>query len=71
MSQTAPDGIYVYQTFGSVTHPARMKSGRLYGLGGLAGETAYFEASITGLTKAEAQTICAALRALYGQEATP
>jgi hypothetical protein len=35
MSEKAPEGIYVYQPYGSVSHPGRAKRGRLWGLGGL------------------------------------
>ena len=56
MSQQEPTGPYVYQPYGSVTHPDRAKTGRLYGVGGVD-----YAATISGLTKDEAQRVVAAL----------
>jgi hypothetical protein len=56
MSEHQPDGLYVYQPFGSVSHPDRAKSGRLFGVGGLP-----YEAKCQGLTRQEAEAIVAAL----------
>lgn len=61
MSEHAPKGYYVYQPFGSVSHPDRAKSGRLYGVGGLP-----FEARCDGLTREEAEAIVEVLTRLRG-----
>lgn len=57
MSQQEPDGPYVYQPFGSVTHKEHEKAGRLWGVGGV-----HLLTGIKGLTKGEAQAIVTALR---------
>jgi hypothetical protein len=56
MMDKAPEGLYVYQPFGPVSHPDRDKTGRLYGVGGL-----HVQARIDGLTKDEAERIVKAL----------
>ncbi len=47
-----PDGPYVYQPYGSVSHPKHNELGRLWGVAGI---SLYTE--IKGLTKEEAKTI--------------
>lgn len=59
MSDQVPIGLYVYQPFGTVTHPNRAKSGRLFGVGGLP-----HEARCEGLTRQEAEAIVRALSAV-------
>lgn len=56
MSEQAPDGPYIYQPFGSVSHPEHNKAGRLWAIGGL-----HHLATVKGLTKEEAQRVLAAL----------
>jgi hypothetical protein len=56
MSETAPKGIYVYQPYGSATHPDRARTGRLFGLGGLP-----FDVECKGLTREEADAFAEAL----------
>ena len=62
MSQQEPDGPYVYQPLGSVSHPAHDRAGRLWGVGGVSLLT-----TISGLTRAEAHAVVEALRALGGR----
>ena len=50
--RTAPSKPYVYQPFGSVSHPEHKSAGRLWGVGGLGELT-----EIKGLTKEEAAAI--------------
>jgi hypothetical protein len=59
MTETAPDGPYIYQPFGPVSHPEREQSGRFFGIGAVD-----LTATITGLTKREADCILSALRGL-------
>ena len=59
MSYHEPDGPYVYQPYGSVTHPER--GDRLFGVGGVAPGT-----EIKGLAKSEAEAIVAALNGAGG-----
>lgn len=54
MSEQEPDGPYVYQPYGTVTHPEMGE--RLWGVGGVSLDTA-----IKGLTKPEARAVCDAL----------
>ena len=42
MSEKEPTGPYVYQPYGSVTHPERAKNGRLFGVGGVGFDTMGF-----------------------------
>lgn len=57
MSETAPEGPYVYQPFGMQDGADRWKRGRIYGVGGVS-----FYAEIKGLTKAEAESIVRTLK---------
>ena len=57
MSETEPTGPYIYQPYGSVSHPDHQKAGRLWGIGGLP-----WMAEIKGLTKDEAARVLAALK---------
>lgn len=59
MTPREPVGPYVFQPFGSLTHPEHETIGRLWGVGGVSLFT-----TITGLTKAEADAIVAALQSL-------
>lgn len=56
MSETAPDGPYIYQPYG-MQHPAHWEAGRIYAIGGLD-----WLATVQGLTKDEARKILAALK---------
>ena len=56
MSEQDVKGPYVYQPFGWASHPERMGTGRLFGVAGL-----HHQATITGLTKEEAQRVLAVL----------
>ncbi len=51
-----PDGPYIYQPFGSVTHPEHNAAGRLWAIAGL-----HRLATVQGLTKQEAARVLAAL----------
>jgi len=62
MSEHAPQGYYVYQPFGSVSHPDRAKTGRLFGVGGLP-----FETRCDGFTREEAIVVAEALNAQLSQ----
>lgn len=55
---------YVYQPFGSVSHPTREAAGRLWGVG-LPYRIDMGMTTITGLTRAEAKAVCDALVELY------
>jgi hypothetical protein len=57
MTDRAPEGPYIYQPFGSFTHPKHNEAGRLWAIGGL-----HHLATVSGLTKEEAQRVLAALR---------
>lgn len=57
MSDREPTGPYIYQPFGSVSHPAHNEAGRLWAIGGL-----HHLVRIEGLTKSEAVQVLAALR---------
>lgn len=57
MSDREPTEPYVYQPFGSVSHPVYNAAGRLWGIGGLP-----HLVRIEGLTKDEAARILAALK---------
>lgn len=59
MSAVEPDKPYVYQPYGSVSHPDRDEIGRLWGVGGV---SLYTE--IKGLTKNEAKAVRDALISL-------
>lgn len=61
--ETEPNEPYVYQPYGTVTHPEAAESGRLWGVG-LGGSPAGFLAQIKGLTKEEAAAVCRALKDL-------
>lgn len=68
MSSGEPTAPYVYQKYGSVTaEPARVAAGRLWAVG-----TPYAThaglTTITGLTKEEAERVCAALGVVSAQE---
>ncbi len=52
MSEREPNGPYIYQPFGPVSHPDRKATGRFYGVGGVS-----MQATIQGLTKREAERI--------------
>lgn len=56
MSEYEPKEPYVYQPFGSVTHPHYAEVKRLWGVGGVSPLT-----DITGLTQKEANCIVEAL----------
>jgi len=56
MSEKGPKGPYVYQPFGTLTHPSHNKVGRLYGVGGV-----HVLTRIEGLTKDEAEAVVEAL----------
>jgi hypothetical protein len=68
MSQQEPTGPYVYQPFGSVTHPKHAACGRLWGVAGVDLPNCGMFARIDGLTKPEAEAVCAALKALATKE---
>jgi hypothetical protein len=57
MSQSEPNGIYVYQPFGIQDGKERWSLGLIYGVGGLPNLT-----RIEGLTKDGAERVAAALR---------
>jgi len=59
MSSQEPTKPYVYQPFGSATHPVHNREGRLWGVGGVSGLT-----TISGLTKVEAIEIATAIQLL-------
>jgi hypothetical protein len=59
MSEQSPKGPYVYQPFGSISHPNHAAADRLWGVGGVSLFT-----TIEGLTKDEATAI---VRALQGE----
>jgi hypothetical protein len=63
MSQTAPNGPYIYQPFGMQHGKDRWLAGRIYGIGGLGPMV-----MISGLTKSEAEAV---LRALTPADAPP
>lgn len=68
MSSDEPTKPYVYQPFGSVTSDkARVEAGRLWGVG-FPYSTHHGLAKVEGLTKAEAERVCAALGADPAQE---
>lgn len=50
--EKAPDGPYIYQPFGSVSHPQHAAAGRLWAIGGL-----HHLATLQGLTRQEAELI--------------
>ena len=55
----APDGPYVYQPYGPVSHPLHNEAGRLWAIGGLHSLT-----KIRGLTREEADAILTVLKKL-------
>lgn len=57
MSEREPTGFYVYQPFGTVTHPDRAKTGRLFAVSGFPDPIVRCD----GLTKDEAEVIADAL----------
>lgn len=62
--KTAPDGPYVYQPYGSISHPSHNEAGRLWAIGGLSSFT-----QIKGLTREEADAILPIMkRAAEGDE---
>ena len=65
MTEREPDGPYVYQPFGPVSHPDRGKTGRLFGVGGLD-----MQATIQGLTREEAEAVVDALIKVCGRGGT-
>ena len=56
MSETAPEGPYIYQPYG-MQDQKHWDAGRIYAIGGLD-----WRATVKGLTKDEAQKILAALK---------
>ena len=58
MSETAPEGVYVYQPLG-MQNKIHWSAGRIYGVGGVSHLT-----TISGLTQPEAQAITDALNSL-------
>jgi hypothetical protein len=61
-----PEGPYIYQPFGSVTHQEHASCGRLYGVAGVSILT-----EIKGLTKAEAEAVRLALLRLRADPLCP
>ncbi len=59
MSSIEPKGPYIYQPFGSISHPSHAKEGRLWGIGGLSICT-----TINGLTREEAKQILTVIKEL-------
>jgi hypothetical protein len=55
MSSAEPTGPYVFQPYGTVTHPDHAAWGRLYGVGGVGPLMA--PAMIRGLTREEAEAV--------------
>lgn len=60
MSEQTVRGAYVYQPFGTCTHPERATTGRLYGVGNLP-----LWAKCEGLTREEAHAVANALNLLW------
>ncbi len=57
MSEIEPKEPYIYQPYGSVSHPFAATQGRLWGVAGISLVT-----EIKGLTKAEAEVVLEALK---------
>lgn len=63
MSDINPTQPSVYQPYGPVSDPGPAHVGRLYGIHGVSAWT-----TIKGLTKAEAEVVCDALKSLWARE---
>ena len=57
MEHRTKSGLYIYQPYGSVSHPDHVAAGRLWGIGDL-----HNLARIDGLTKHEAERVLDALQ---------
>ena len=68
-SQEPTETPYVYQPMGSVSFPDHAKAGRLWGVAGVDREHHGMLTTILGLTRPEAEAVCAALRRLAREHA--
>jgi hypothetical protein len=62
VSEDVPEGLYVYQPFGAVSHPEQ--DDRLYAVSGFRG-VGFARVTIEGLTSNEAHRVCEILQAIH------